>query len=160
MVEHENRIYLVGGVSGDYQKTIQTIDFGNVENLQDAKARHWTFMSPLKHTVNRPALIYSNEKLLVAGYQYYPEKEHLQFLNLATGATGVYEYTALQDSEYPGLFSVAGGIVSRFGGKHGSACSQQFTTSNDLSSEWQCMAIGESTLENTDDMIRFSNFVL
>ena len=67
VVEHMDNIYLVGGNDDGYQSTIQFINFEEVENLQEAQTKQWVFMENLKNAVFKPAVIYSNEQLLVVG---------------------------------------------------------------------------------------------
>ena len=78
ILEHEERIYLIGGQSGRYQNTIQVINFQNVDELQTAQTRQWVFIESLKNAVMYPAVISSRssrrslitreEELLIVGY--------------------------------------------------------------------------------------------
>ena len=68
VVEHENKIYLVGGWARNAQKGIQFINFDNVEKLQDAQTRNWISIGNLKSAVDTPAMIYLGGELLIVGW--------------------------------------------------------------------------------------------
>ena len=67
VVARNDKIYLVGGYSDGYLNTIQCIDFTTAKTLKDAQTRPWIFMKKLRNAVNNPAVIYSEEKLLIVG---------------------------------------------------------------------------------------------
>ena len=52
VVEHEDKIYLIGGISDSIIfNTIQVVSFANVETLHEAQSRQWTFMETLRNHV-------------------------------------------------------------------------------------------------------------
>jgi len=179
-VEHENKVYIIGGWTElGYQNTIQSIDFTGVETLQDAKTKKWIFMANLKNSVNHPAVVYSNERLLVVGATDTGSASicgTVQYLDLAFDTTGVYSHTidcGFQENiglRNPGMYSVAGGDVSIFGGSLATKNCIQQTASiarYDLASTWNCITSSDSALEGleyskdgTSIHIRYSNFVL
>ena len=94
MVEHKNKIYLIGGYSRSYQNSIQVINFDNVETLQDAQTRQWIFIENLKNAVYKPAMMYVGEELLIVGYTDDSITcQDVQYLNPARNTTGVYKST-------------------------------------------------------------------
>ena len=131
-------------------------------------------MENLKNTVSRPAVIYSNEKLLVLGRTFSSTTcQDVQYLNLTAGTTGVYAGTVdcggIEGFNRPGMYDIVGGKVSIFGGTGATeSCIQQTASGDDLGSEWECLSISESTLEGLvgyrdlsyKNEMRYSNFVL
>ena len=136
-------------------------------------------MANLKNSVNRPAVVYSNERLLVVGATDTGSATicgTVQYLDLEFDTTGVYSHTidcGFQENiglRNPGMYSVAGGDVSIFGGSWATKnCIQQTASiaSYDLASTWNCITSSDSALEGleytkdgTSIHIRYSNFVL
>ena len=162
---------MIGGNSNSFQNTIQVVNFENVGNLQEAQSRQWSYMENLKNSIFRPAVVYSNEQLLVFGESTSETCSNVQFLDLASNTTGIHENAVNcgkmnVDLEYPGMYGVSGGEVSIFGGYWASeSCIQQTVAGEKLDSEWECLSGSETSLDGlgffTDGssyLIRFSNF--
>jgi len=189
VVEHDDMIYLMGGYSTsgspiEVRNEIQVLNLKNSESLQESQTRQWSFMTSLKNAVYGPAVIYSNDQLLVVGeteciqysQQYTYTCRDVQYLSLASNTTGVHAGTIEygnkhRDDEsglaYPGMYHIPGGNVSIFGGASAlDSCIQQTSLETDLDSEWNCLSSSESALEGLkyfggdSTNIRFSNFVV
>ena len=170
VVEQEDRIYLVGGYSGEYQNTIQVINFQNVDTLQIAKTRKWIFIENLKNEVLEPAMIVREEVILIVGKT--GTCQDVQYLNLASNLTGVYANTVDcgkydEGYRYPVIYDIVGGDVSIFGGRVAEeSCIQQTASADNLGKQWKCVPSSKSALEGlgyTDDgsnPFRYSNFVV
>ena len=157
----ENRFCLVSS----YEKpTVQVVNFVNVETLQEAQTRQWTFLENLKNAVISPAVIYSNEQLLVVGHTANSTTcQDVQYLNLATNTTGVYADTIdcgmYNGYHFPGMYNIIGGDVSIFAGASASeSCMQQSTSGKDLNSKWECVSSSESALEGFDFSVEGSGY--
>ena len=130
-------------------------------------------MESLKNVVGYPAVIYTNDQLLIVGHTgNYTTFKDTQYMNLASNTTGVYR-TSIQRGDFsgfknPGMYSVAGGNFSLFGGQKAYAsCLQQIKSENELDSPTRCLTDSESALEGLeyhDDgsgtFLRYSNFVV
>ena len=130
-------------------------------------------MANLKTPVGYPAVVYSNDQLLVVGYTGNTVTcQDVQYLNLASNTTGVYagsidcgKYS--HGLEFPGMYNIVGGNVSIFGGWSAlESCIQQTASGNDLDA-WECLSSSESALEGlgyygdgSSHEIRYSNFVV
>ena len=65
-----------------------------MDKLQIAKTRQWIFLVNLKNAVYKPAMIVREEELLVVGWTGDSTTcQDVQYLNLASNITGVYEGT-------------------------------------------------------------------
>ena len=129
-------------------------------------------MANLNNPVYGPAVVYSNDQLLVVGWTGSSGTcQDVQYLNLASNTTGVYAgsidcggYSGLY---YPGMYNIVGGNVSIFGGNRASeSCIQQTASGTDLET-WECLSSSESALEGlgyqsdgSSTYIRYSNFVV
>ena len=175
VVEHGDKIYLVGVYLGGSQNTIQVVNFLNVGTIEEARTRDWILIGKLKNAVYRPAVIYSNEQLLVVGYTGSSSNcQDVQYLNLASNTSGVYKGTidcgVYSGHYYPGMYNTPGGNVSMFGGQKATkSCIQQTKSSEDLDTKWTCISSSDSSLEglvypysNYDGgaRLRYVNFVL
>jgi len=174
VAELDDKIYLIGGTSGGYQTTIKVLDLENSESLQQAQSRQWSFLTSLKNGVYTPAVIYSNDQLLIVGNtKSSSTSKDVQYLSLASNTTGVYpsiiDYGDSSDGFcHPGMYNIAGGNVSIFGGdKALGNCIQQISPTYDLDSEWDCLSSSESALEGlgyfgdgSSGNIRYANFVV
>ena len=174
VAEEKGKIYLVGGYSNSYQDTIQVVDFIDVKTLPEAQTRKWIFMENLENAVSRPAVIYSNDQLLVVGRTgSYSTCHGVQYLNPASNTTGVYASTIDCGKNslgyyYPGIFNIVGRNVSIFGGHRAADdCIQQTVSGDDRDSQWTCLSSSESVFEGlgyssdgSSEKIRYSNFVL
>jgi hypothetical protein len=49
VVEQDDKIYLIGGYTGNYQNTIQVLNLKNSKSLQESQTRQWSFMTSLKN---------------------------------------------------------------------------------------------------------------
>ena len=154
VVEQENKIYLVGGYTENYQNTIQVINFANVEKLQDAQTRNWIFIENLKNAVSQPAMIYLGDEILIVGNTGdCTTCQDVQYLNLASNLTGVYAGTIdcghnFKGLRHSGIYSVVGGGVSIFGGQQAKEnCTQQTASAHSVSKEWQCVPNSKPILE-------------
>merc|ERR1712127_885205 len=134
VVEQDDKIYLIGGYSDSYQtfNEIQILNLQNSGSLQQAQTRQWTFITSLKNAVRNPAVIYSNDQLLIVGKAgFYSKSRDVQYLSLASNTTGFYadtiDYGDYSDGvSFPGMYNIAGGNVSIFGGAKASVnCIQQ-----------------------------------
>merc|ERR1712071_55493 len=126
-----------------------------------------------KNAVSVPAVIYSNDQLLIVGEtDDSSTRRDVQYLSLASNTTGVYadtiDYGANIDGlRYPGMYNIAGGNVSIFGGYSAlESCIQQTSPATNLNSEWKCLTSSESALEGlghwddgSSNNIRYANFV-
>ena len=94
-------------------------------------------------------------------------------LSLALNTTGVDASTIDRGKysvglKYPGMYNIAGGNVSIFGGDRAlQNCIQQTSSETDLTSEWECLSSSKSALEGlgydddgSSQYIRYSNFVV
>jgi hypothetical protein len=172
VVEQDDKIYLIGGLTGSRRNEIQILNLQNSESLRESKTRQWSFMTSLKNAVYDLAVIYSNDQLLVVGdTRSSSTSRDVQYLSLSSNTTGVYAGTidyGYYDHglRYPGMYNIPGGNVSIFGGIRAlDSCIQQTSLSTNLASEWDCLSSSESALEglgyNSDgssDSIRYSNF--
>ena len=144
----------------------------DVNSLQEAQTRQWIFMANLKTSVYAPAVVYSNDQLLVVGYTGSSGTcQDVQYLNLASNTTGVYARSidcgTNSGFRYPGMYNIVGGNVSIFGGyKASESCIQQTASGNDLDT-WECLSGSETSLEGlgysgggSSHYIRYSNFVV
>ena len=169
-MEQYDQIYLIGGY--EHRNDIQVLNLQNADSLQEAQSRQWSFMTSLKNGVAYPAVIHSNDQLLVVGRTGDSStSQDVHYLSLASNTTGVYAGTIdcgdySSGLRYSGFYNVIGGNFSIFGGYKASPnCIQQ--TTQDLESKWNCVSSSESALENLgyqDDgssyYIRYANFVV
>ena len=138
-------------------------------------------MESLKNVVGFPAVIYTNDQLLIVGYTgNLTTFKDIQYMNLASNTTGVYR-TSIQRGDFsgfknPGMYSVAGGNFSLFGGQKAYAsCLQQIKSEHELDSPTRCLTDSESALEGLEydglengnlvydgsgTYVRYSNFVV
>ena len=85
VVEQDDKIYLIGGASDGYRNEIQILNLQNSGSLQQAQTRQWTFVTHLTNTVHKPAVIHSNDQLLIVGYTGSSSPSwDVQYLSLAS----------------------------------------------------------------------------
>ena len=116
-------------------------------------------MATLKTPAHRPAVVYSNDQLLIVGDTGSSGTcKDVQYLNLASNTTGVYARTTDCGQNlgvsYPGMYNIE-------------SCIQQTSPATNLNSEWECLTSSESALEGlgfdsdgSSYYIRYSNFVV
>ena len=149
-----------------FRNEIYVLNLKNSGSHQEAKSRQWAFITRLEKGVYAPSIIHSKDKLLVVGRGH---RTDVQYLNLTSNTTGIYADTinhGVNDAGvyHPGIYNIAGGNVSIFGGGQAlESCIQQTVTVTELESTWKCWSRSESALEGLEEIsknIRSSNFLL
>ena len=105
----------------DFRNEIYVLNLKNTGSHQEAKSRQWAFITSLENGVYSPSVIHSKDKLLVVRGRSRGHTTDVQYLSLTSNTTGVYADTinhGLNDADvsHPGIYSIAGGNVSIFGG--------------------------------------------
>ena len=128
-------------------------------------------MTSLKNPVYAPAVICSNDKLLIVGHTGNSKTcQDVQYLNVVANNIGVHADTidCGERNGYfqSGIYRTDGGNVSIFGGfETKKSCIQQIASGNKLSSIWNCLSSSESNFEGLEYSLdgsslnlRYSNF--
>lgn len=168
VTSNENSVYLVAGGSSSTQ--IQSINFDDVRNLNDAKSKTWETIGQLSESVTSPGVEYLNAQLIVFYAKDSPG--YIQTFILESGqskksVTSVIDSGLNQGLKFPGSY-VNNDKLSLFGGYSVSEnCVQQVTDISSLASvKWNCVSNSNTTLEglvypySTGTYISFANFMV